>query len=336
MSFLSRRGIGIDLGTANTLVYMKGKGVVIEEPTVVAMNRYTNQVEAVGTKAKEMIGKAPESIKIIKPLKDGVIADFDSASAIIRYLINEVNKQSFYIFKPSLIVCFPSGITTVEEKAIVEAAKQGGAKQVYIMTESLAAAIGAGLPVWDSSGSLIVDIGGGTTEAAIVSLGGTVLTESIKAAGDKMDQQIIQYIRQEYRVMIGETTAEKLKIQLASAKKTQENDRMEVFGRDLITGLPKIIYLKNEELVIAIESTVNAIIDLIINILENAPPGLASDIIEKGIVLTGGGAKLKLLDKVIFEKTTLPVHMTENPLTTAVVGTGKALDYIEHFKKHRT
>ncbi|MGM8214247.1 rod shape-determining protein [Bacillaceae bacterium W0354] len=333
MSFLFRKGIGIDLGTANTLVFVKGKGIILNEPTVVAFHNHTGQVEAVGNEAKSMIGKAPESLSIIRPMKEGVIADFETTLAMMKHILNEVRRDSFFIFKPNVMICAPSGVTIVEERALIEATKQAGAKNVYLISEPLAAAIGAGLPVWSPTGSLIVDIGGGTTEVAVVSLGGTVITKSIKIAGNAMDQQIIQYIRQEYNVVIGESTAEKIKIELASAKKTRENDRMEVFGRDLVTGLPKTINLRNEEVVIAVEKTVNAIIDLIINTLESAPPELASDIIEKGIVLTGGGSQLKKLDEVIFEKTELPVLIAEDPFNTVAIGTGKALEHLEHFKK---
>ena len=334
MGFSFRKGIGIDLGTANTVVFVKGKGIIYHEPSIVAFHKHTGEVEAVGRKAKSMVGKAPDTISVIKPMKDGVIADFDTALEMIRYLFNETRNEAFFILKPNVMVCAPTGITFVEEKAIVEALKRVGAKNVFLISEPLAAALGAGLPVWETSGHLIVDIGGGTTEVAIVSLGGTVISKSIKVAGDQIDQQIVQYIRNEYNVIIGDSTAENIKINLASAKKTVENDRMEVYGRNVVTGLPQSIELTNEEIVLAIEKTVKAIIDLIINTLADAPAELASDIIEKGIILSGGGSKLKLLDQYVAEKLDIPVLLADDPLNTVAIGTGMALEHIDHFKKN--
>ncbi|GAA0456839.1 rod shape-determining protein [Alkalibacillus silvisoli] len=331
-SFMNR-DFGIDLGTANTLVYVKNKGIVLNEPTVVAVNKITNEISAVGNEAKKMVGRTPENISVIRPMKDGVIADFDTTAAMMDYYVSKVHKaKSIFSSKPNVIVCVPSGITMVEERAVLDATKQAGAKGAYPISEPFAAAIGAGLPVWDPTGNMVVDIGGGTSEVAIISLGGTVTSRSIRMAGDTMDQQIITYIRKKHGLLIGESTAEKLKLELGSARVDDERDKMNIRGRDLVTGLPQTVTIHNEEIVEAIKETIEAIIEAVKNTLESTPPELSSDIMDRGIVLTGGGALLKALNEVLSEATEMPVFVAENPLECVAIGTGKALDHIEHFK----
>ena len=306
------KDFGIDLGTANTLVYSKGKGIILRESSMIAQDNNTNEVIAVGNEAKQMIGRTPGRLSVIRPMKDGVIADYDTTAEMMKYYIEKAQgKPSLFSRKPNVIVCVPSGITMVEERAVLDATRQAGAKNALPISEPFAAAIGAGLPVWEPTGSLIVDIGGGTTEVAIISLGGTVTSTSIRIAGDEMDEQIIQYIRKNYSLLIGESTAEMLKTELASAKKLDNND----------------------EVVYAIQETVYAIVELIKQTLETAPPELAADIMDFGIVLTGGGALLNKIDEVISEETNMPVFIAENPLDSVVIGTGKALEHIEFFKR---
>ncbi|WP_027963561.1 rod shape-determining protein [Halalkalibacillus halophilus] len=327
------RDFGIDLGTANTLVFVKGKGVVVREPSVVAVNNYTNEIISVGNEAKQMIGKTPGAISIIRPMKDGVIADYDTTAAMMKYYIEKVyNRRAWFARKPNVMVCVPSGITMVEERAVIDATKQAGAKHVYPISEPFAAAIGAGLPVWEPTGSMIVDIGGGTTEVAIISLGGTVTSKSIRLAGDRMDQQIIQFIRKQHSLLIGEASAERLKFELASAKNDSTLEPIEVRGRGLVTGLPQTVKITNEEVVDAMKDTVEGIIEAIKQTLESAPPELSGDIMNRGIVLTGGGALLKGLDKVISKAVEMPVFIAEEPLDCVAIGTGKSLDYMEHFQ----
>ncbi|TFB24935.1 rod shape-determining protein [Filobacillus milosensis] len=330
-SSLLNKDFGIDLGTANTLIFVKGKGIVLREPSVVAINNQTGEITAIGDEAKKMIGKTPESLSIIRPMKDGVIADYDTTSSMMKYYIGKLNVQSWF-GKPDVMVCVPSGITMVEERAVIDATKQAGVKNVYPISEPFAAAIGAGLPVWEATGNMVVDIGGGTTEVAIVSLGGIVTSQSIRVAGDEIDEQIRYYIKKEKELVIGESTAEKIKIVLGSAKPTSENDRMEVRGRDTVFGLPKTVEVTNSEIVEAISDTIQSIISVVLNTLENAPPELSADIMDRGIVLTGGGALLRHLDDVIKEQTKIPVFIADNPLDCVAIGTGKALDDIEHFK----
>lgn len=323
--FGSSRDMGIDLGTANTLVFVKGKGVVLREPSVVAINNVTKKPLAVGSEAKLMIGRTPGNIVAIRPLKDGVIADFDVAHTMIKSLIEKsVSKGSFK--SPRIIVCYPSGVTEVEKRAIEEATKLAGARDVVLMEEPMAAAIGAGLPVSEPTGSMIVDIGGGTTEVAIISLGGIVTSKSLRIAGDELDQSIIAYIKKENNLMIGERTAEQIKMEIGSAFKIEEERIMEIKGRDLVTGLPKIIEVSESEIREALREPISSIIEAIKTTLEKTPPELAADIMDKGIMLAGGGALLRGLDVLIARETNMPVHIAESPLDCVVLGAGKALE----------
>lgn len=331
--FGSNRDMGIDLGTANTLVFVKGKGIVLREPSVVAINSTTKRPLAVGAEAKLMIGRTPGNIVAIRPLKDGVIADFDVAHTMIKSLIEKgTNKSSFK--SPRIIVCYPSGVTEVEKRAIEEATKLAGAKDVVLMEEPMAAAIGAGLPVSEPTGSMIVDIGGGTTEVAIISLGGIVTSKSLRVAGDELDQAIIAYIKREYNLMIGERTAEQVKMKIGSAYKVEEEESMEIKGRDLVTGLPKIIEVSEVQIREALREPIYSIIEAIKTTLEKTPPELAADIMDKGIMLAGGGALLKGLDILITKETNMPVHIAESPLDCVVLGAGKALEDFDKISKN--
>ena len=322
--FGTNKDMGIDLGTANTLVYVQGKGIVLREPSVVAINNLTKKPLAVGSEAKQMIGRTPGNIVAIRPLRDGVIADFDVAHTMIKSLIEKGGSKSS-LKSPRIIVCYPSGVTEVEKRAIEEATKLAGARDVVLMEEPMAAAIGAGLPVSEPTGSMIVDIGGGTTEVAIISLGGIVTSKSLRIAGDEFDQAIIAYVKKEYNLMIGERTAEQIKMEIGSAHKSEEELCMDIKGRDLITGLPKIVEISEIQIREALREPVYAIIEAIKTTLEKTPPELAADIIEKGIMLAGGGALLKGLDVLITEETNMPVHIAESPLDCVVLGAGKAL-----------
>lgn len=339
------KDMGIDLGTANTLVYAKGKGIVLREPSVVAINKSTNKVLAVGNEAKQMIGRTPGNIVAIRPLKDGVIADFDVTEEMLRHFISKVSSKSAFT-SPRVVVCFPSGVTAVERRAIEEASKRAGAREVYLMEEPMAAAIGAGLPVQEPTGSMVVDIGGGTTEIAVISLGGIVTSKSLRVAGDELDHAIIAYIKKEYNLMIGERTAESIKMEIGSAYPREEKNlgvdlekgetagaeypsTMEIRGRDLITGLPKVIEINEEEVRGALKEPIASIIDAIKTNLEKTPPELAADIMDKGIMLTGGGAFLKGLDRLIHKETHMPVHIAESPLDCVAIGAGKALENID-------
>ena len=323
------RDMGIDLGTANTLIYVKGKGVLLREPSVVAINSDTKRVLAVGDEAKQMIGRTPGNIVAIRPLKDGVIADFDVTQSMLKRFIEKVSPKSAFT-SPRIVVCFPSGVTEVEKRAIDEATKQAGAREVLLMEEPMAAAIGAGLPVNEPTGSMIVDIGGGTTEVAIISLGEIVTSKSLRIAGDELDQSIISYIKKQYNLMIGERTSETVKIQLGSAYDIGEaEESMEIRGRDLITGLPKVINITESEVREALREPVSSIVEAIKSTLEKTPPELASDIIDKGIMLAGGGAMLKGLDLLINEETHMPVHIAESSMDCVALGAGKALDTLD-------
>ncbi|MEY8763027.1 MULTISPECIES: rod shape-determining protein [Clostridium] len=325
------RDMGIDLGTANTLIYVKGKGIVLREPSVVAININSNvkKVMAIGNEAKDMIGRTPGNIVAVRPLKDGVIADFDVTHTMLRKFIEKVSPKSAFT-SPRIFVCFPSGVTEVERRAIEEVTKHAGARDVLLMEEPMAAAIGAGLPVNEPTGSMIVDIGGGTTEVAIISLGGIVTSKSLRIAGDELDQAIISYIKKEYNLMIGERTAENIKIELGSAFEMDEEDKsMEIRGRDLISGLPKVINITESEVRESLKEPISAIIEAIKTTLEKTPPELASDIMDKGIMLAGGGAMLKGLDLLINQETHMPVHIAEAPLDCVALGAGKALDTID-------
>lgn len=326
------KDMGIDLGTANTLVYMKGKGVVAREPSVVAIQSHTNQVLAVGEEAKKMIGRTPGNIVAIRPLKDGVIADFDITKSMLKYFIRKATKRRT-LFQPRVVVCVPSGVTEVEKRAVEEAAIFSGARDAYLIEEPMAAAIGAGLPVQEPTGSMIVDIGGGTTEVAIISLGGIVTSRSIRVGGDELDEYIVNFIKKEYSLMIGERTAEEVKITIGSADDNSETIRREIRGRDMITGLPKTIEVSSREITTAIKEPINNILEAIKSTLEKTPPELASDVMELGIMLTGGGALLNGLDGLIAQETGMPVHIADQPLDCVAIGTGKALESIEVLKK---
>lgn len=333
MAFNFSQDLGIDLGTANTLVYMKSKGIVVREPSVVARNNSTGDIEAVGGDARNMIGRTPGNISVIRPMRDGVIADYDTTAAMMKYYIRLAQKnRSAFARKPNVMVCVPSGITMVEERAVIDATKQAGAKEVYPIAEPFAAAIGAGLPVWEPTGSMIVDIGGGTTEVAIISLGGIVTSKSIRVAGDDMDEAIIQYVRKKYNLMIGERSAESIKMDIGYAGEPTEDAEMDIRGRDLLTGLPKTISVTAKEISSSLNDTISAIVDAVKNTLEKTPPELAADIMDRGIVLSGGGSLLAGLDQVISDETKMPVFLADSPLDSVAIGTGKSLDYIQHFK----
>lgn len=326
--------LAIDLGTANTLVFMKGKGIVAFEPSVVAVqkdSRGNKKVLAVGKEAKEMLGRTPGSIEAIRPMKDGVIADFEVTEAMLRYFIRKAHNRKTLI-RPRIIICIPFGITEVEKRAVRESAESAGAREVYLIEEPMAAAIGAGLPVTEPTGNMIVDIGGGTSEVAVISLGGIVFSISVRVAGDKMDEAIIQYLKRKYNLLIGERMAEQIKIQLGTAYPETDPLTMEIKGRDLIEGVPKTLTINSEEVREAIAEPVNAIIEGIKVTLERTPPELAADIVDKGIVLAGGGALLRNLDKLIREETGLPVTVAEDPLTAVVMGSGKALEQLDALK----
>jgi len=331
------RDLGIDLGTANTLVFIKGKGIVLREPSVVAKNVQNGAIVAVGNDAKNMIGRTPGSIVAIRPMKDGVIADFDTTSAMIEYYLKNAMKASGMSWsKPNVMICVPFGITSVEQRAVIDAAKQAGAREALTIEEPFAAAIGANLPVWEPTGSMVVDIGGGTTEVAVISLGGIVTSESVRVAGDSMDHAITAYIRKTYNLTIGERTAEAIKIEIGSARVSDQEEKMDIRGRDLVTGLPKTIEITSKEISNALRESISAIIDGVKKTLEQTPPELSADVMERGIMLTGGGALLKNLDKVISDQTNIPVFIAENPLDCVAIGTGKALDHMNVLKRQQT
>ncbi|MGQ9511866.1 rod shape-determining protein [Thermodesulfitimonas sp.] len=327
------RDLGIDLGTANSLVYVKGRGVVLREPSVVAIQKDTGQILAVGEEAKQMIGRTPGNIVAIRPLKDGVIADFDTTQAMIGYFINKALRGRRFFLRPRVVIGVPSGVTTVEERAVREAALQAGAREVYLIEEPLAAAIGAGLPVHEPTGNMIVDIGGGTTEVAVISLGGIVTSRSIRVAGDEMDEAIIQYVKKHYNLMIGERTAEEIKIKIGSAYKPEGLGSEDVRGRDLVTGLPKTVKVSAEQIYEALSEPVAAILEAIKATLERTPPELAADIMDRGIIMAGGGALLKGLDRLVSEQTGMPVGLADDPLLVVVRGTGYVLDNIEILRR---
>jgi rod shape-determining protein MreB and related proteins len=328
------KDVGIDLGTANTLVFIKGKGIVLREPSVVAKNTHTGEIVAVGSTAKNMIGRTPGSIVATRPMKDGVIADFEITTAMIEHYMKEAMRTAGGSFKkPNVMICVPYGITSVEQRAVTDAAKQAGAKDAFTIEEPFAAAIGANLPVWEPTGSMVVDIGGGTTEVAVISLGGIVTSESIRVGGDTMDNAITSFIRKTYNLTIGERTAEAIKIEIGSAKATGKLEKMEIRGRDLLTGLPKTIEISSDEIAGALRESITQIIDGVKKTLETTPPELSSDVMERGIVLTGGGALLHNLDKIISDETSMPVFIAEDPLDCVAIGTGKALDNFDLIKK---
>ncbi len=326
------KDLGIDLGTANTLVYMKGKGIVAREPSVVAIQRDTKKVLAVGEEAKKMIGRTPGNIVAIRPLKDGVIADFDITKAMLKHFIKQATKGRT-IFQPRVVVCVPTGVTEVEKRAVEEAAIHAGARDAYLIEEPMAAAIGAGLPVQQPTGSMIVDIGGGTTEIAVISLGGIVTSQSIRTGGDNLDESIVTFIKKEYSLMIGERTAEDVKMDIGSADLSGEEKTFEIRGRDMITGLPKTVLVNSGEIFRAMEDPIYDIVEAIKSTLEKTPPELASDVMEQGIVLTGGGGLLDGFDRLISRETGIPVKIADSPLDCVAKGTGKSLESIDILKK---
>jgi rod shape-determining protein MreB len=320
--------LGIDLGTASTLVYLKGKGIVVSEPSVVAVQMLNNgqkKVLAVGMEAKKMLGRTPGSIQAIRPMKDGVIADFDITEEMLRYFIHKVHNRKTLV-RPRIVICVPSGITQVEKRAVKESAESAGAREVYLIEEPMAAAIGAGLPITEASGNMIVDIGGGTTEVAVISLAGIVYAKSVRVGGDKIDEAIVQFIKRKYNLLIGDQKAEQIKIQIGEASPSNEIRTMEVKGRDLVTGIPKTQVINSEEVREAISEQVNAIVEAVKVCLERTPPELAADIIDRGIFLAGGGALLRNLDVLLREKTGLPIFIAEDPLSCVALGSGKVLD----------
>jgi rod shape-determining protein MreB len=324
---LSGRDMAVDLGTANTLVYVRGRGIVLSEPSVVAIDQRSGEVHAVGIEAKRMLGRTPGTITAIRPLKDGVIADFDVTEQMLRHFIEKANGNRFA--HPRVIVCVPSGVTGVEKRAVEEATISAGARQAYLIEEPMAAAIGAGLPVSDPTGNMIVDIGGGTTEVAVISLGGIVVSQSIRVGGDEMDEAIVNHLRKEYKLLIGQQTAEEVKLEIGSAWPLPEEIQAEVRGRDMLSGLPKTVVLGSEDVRRALDEPVTQIIDAIRGTLDKTPPELAADIMDRGIVLAGGGALLAGLDERLRHETHMPVHVAESPLTCVAVGSGRSLEEFE-------
>jgi rod shape-determining protein MreB and related proteins len=325
--------LAVDLGTANTLVFIKGKGIIVQEPSICVINKLTGKVEAVGSRAKEMLGKTPNTIVAIKPMRDGVIADFEVAEKMLDFFIKKAMNNRSFLLRPRIVIGIPTGITQVERRAVKDVALRSKASEVYLIEQPISAAIGAGLPISDPMGNMIVDIGGGTTDIAVISLNGIVFNHSIRVAGNEMDEAIIHYLKKKYNLLIGERTAEAVKIQIGSAYPLDEPMTMEIKGRDLREGIPRTIVVDDQEIREAIEDTVAAIINAIRIALERKPPELSADIIDRGIILTGGGALLKNLDKRIREETQLPVFITEDPLTTVVLGAGKMLDDLDLLKK---
>jgi len=329
------RDLAIDLGTANTLVYSKGLGIVVQEPSIVAIDRDTNTVRAVGIEAKQMVGRTPSNIIAIKPMRDGVIADFEKTEQMLNYFIRKAQRKSsfFNMFQSDVVIGVPAEITQVERRAVRDSAKKAGAANVYLIEEAMAAAIGAGLPVMEPTGNMIVDIGGGSTDVAVISLSGIVYSRTLKVAGNAMDEDIVQYIRRKYRLLIGERTAENIKTQIGSAFKLEAPIEMEIKGRSLETGIPKTLIVNDSEIREALSDTVNTIIETIKIALERTPPELAADLVDKGIVLTGGGSLLKGFDKRLREETNLPVSVAEEPLLSVVLGVGQTLSNKEMLEK---
>ena len=333
-SFLSN-DLAIDLGTATTLIYVKGRGIVSCEPSVVAVQqdpRGAKRVLAVGKEAKEMLGRTPGTIHAIRPLRDGVIADFEITEAMLRYFIRRAHNKGALV-KPRIIICVPFGITEVEKRAVKESAESAGAREVFLIEEPMAAAIGAGLPITEPSGNMVVDIGGGTTEVAVISLAGIVYSQSVRVGGDKMDEAIIGYMKRKYNLLVGEHTAERVKCTIGNAYAWDEVTTMEVKGRDLVAGVPKTVVVTSDEVRDALSEPINTIVDAVMSALERTPPELSADIVDKGVVLTGGGAQLHNLDVLLREETGLPVMVSEDPVSAVVLGSGKALDHIDLLKE---
>ena len=320
--------LAIDLGTANTLVYVKGKGIVLREPSVVTMHQETKKILAVGDEAKAMLGRTPGNIIAIRPMKDGVIANFDITEAMLRYFIHKVHNRKTLV-RPRMVICVPTGITQVEKRAVRDSAENAGAREVYLIEEPMAAAIGVGLPIEEPGGNMIVDIGGGTTEVAVISLAGIVYSQSVRIGGDEMDDAIISYIKRNYNLLIGERTAESIKMEIGSAYQVGERKSIEIKGRDLVAAIPKTIVVTDEEIRESLSEPINAILEAVRSALENTPPELSADIVDRGIVLAGGGALLRGIDILLREETGLPVTVAEDPLSAVVMGTGKVLDELD-------
>ncbi|MDE7315621.1 MAG: rod shape-determining protein [Mucispirillum sp.] len=324
--------LAVDLGTANTLIYVKGRGVVSSEPSVVAINSSTKEILAIGQEAKNMLGRTPANISAVRPMKDGVIADYDTTEKMIRYFILKVHNRRSLV-RPRMVICIPSGVTQVEKRAVKDSAIQAGAREVYLIEEPMAAAIGAGLPIQEPSGNMVVDIGGGTTEVAVISLSGIVYANSVRVGGDEMDDNIVNYIKRQYNLLIGTATAEDLKIKLGSAFPLENEIKTEIKGRDLVTGIPKTIEISDSEIREALKEAITKIVDAVRIALEQTPPELSADIVDRGIVLTGGGALLKNLDKRLSHETGLPIIVSDDPLKAVALGSGKVLDDLELLKK---
>lgn len=327
--------IGVDLGTANILVYIKGKGIVLSEPSVVAIDRDTNRVLAIGEEARRMLGRTPGNIIAIRPLREGVIADYNTTESMLRHFIQKVAGKSLF-FKPRILICIPSGVTTVEKRAVLEAAVQAGARKTYLIEEPLAAALGAGLDIAEPCGAMIVDIGGGTTDVAVLSLGGIVISQSLRIGGDKFDEALVKYVKKEFNMMIGERTAEEIKVKIGTAFPESRDDSMEIRGRDLLSGLPKTVRITSVETREAMADPIALIVQCVKSVLESTPPELAADIMDRGIIMTGGGALLDGLDRLINEETGIPTYIAEDPLGCVALGTGKALDSLSRLEDSLT
>ncbi len=328
------RDIGIDLGTANVLIHVKGRGIVLNEPSVVAIDRNTNRVLAVGEEARRMVGRTPGNIVAIRPLKDGVIADFDVTEAMLKYFINKLNVKGF-LSKPRILICCPTNITSVEQKAIKEAAEKSGGKKIYLEEEPKVAAIGAGMDIFQPSGNMVVDIGGGTTDVAVLSMGDIVTSTSIKMAGDKFDTEILNYIKKQYKLLIGERTAENIKINIGTVSPESKKEEMDIRGRDMVSGLPRTITVTSEEIGQALRESVSVIVQAAKSVLERTPPELSADIIDRGVILTGGGALLHGIDMLLAEELKVPVLIAENPMDCVAIGTGVMLDNIDRIARRR-
>ncbi len=324
--------IAVDLGTANTLVYVRGEGIVLNEPSVVAIEKATGKVKGIGLEAKRMLGRTPDGVLAVRPLKDGVIADFDVTEKMLRFFLKTIIDRHLFRVRPKVIVCVPSGITEVEKRAVRDSAQSAGAKEVYMVAEPMAAAIGVGLPVETPTGNMVIDIGGGTTEIAVIALSGIVSDTSIRTGGDELDQAIVQFMRKNYNLLIGEPTAEQIKIQIGSAAPIGEEREMEVKGRDLVSGIPKIVRVHSSEIREAVQEPIQQIVDAVRRALEITPPELASDIVDRGIVMTGGGALIRGLDLLLQQETGLPIHLDEDPMTCVVRGAGRILDAPEKYR----
>lgn len=328
------KDIGIDLGTANVLIHVKGKGIVLNEPSVVALDRNTGRVLAVGEEARRMVGRTPGNIVAIRPLKDGVIADFDVTESMLKYFINKLNVKGF-LSKPRILICCPTNITSVEQKAIKEAAEKSGGKKIYLEEEPKVAAIGAGMDIFQPSGNMVVDIGGGTTDVAVLSMGDIVTSSSIKMAGDKFDSEILQYIKRQYKLLIGERTAEDIKINIGTVFQDSRKEEMDIRGRDMVTGLPRTIKVYSDEIELALRESVAVIVQAAKSVLERTPPELSADIIDRGVILTGGGALLHGIDLLLADELKVPVLVAENPMDCVAIGTGIMLDNIDRLPKRK-